>query len=222
MVVMKQKMVWENILGLPVNEGLEQTQAAAHGPNAETLLIEAAQSGDLSAFNELVLHYQQDIFGWVVSLVRDEATAEDIAQQTFVTAYQKIHTFRGESLRAWLFRIARNRSFDHLRYRNRHPSVSLEDDSQEEDAADLLSILPADVLPPEDAVIQAEQAARLQQLLDSLPEPFRNVLQLVDMYAMDYQEAAEVLNLPLGTVKSRLARARVKMRSLFEQSSFLA
>ncbi len=210
-------MICAHVLTYHETDRSDQNRALKLVNARETLLIEAAQRGNMPAFNQLVLAYQDDVYAWVASLMCDEAAAEDITQFTFITAYQKIQTFRGGSLRAWLFRIARNRSLDEMRSRRRHPSVSLEGDPRDEEAESLLSILPADVPPPEEVVIQTEQTGWLMQLLDGLPEPFRQALQLVDLYDMDYQEAADVLGLPLGTVKSRVARARVRLRDLILQ-----
>jgi len=214
---MEQELVWENQQPYSPAGRVEQNWTTQPGPHNETMLIQAAQAGNLSAFNQIVLSYQDDLFAWAASLVHDDATADDITQMTFVTAYQKINTFRGGSLRAWLFQIAKNRSIDHMRYQKRRPTLSLDGSPEDDETGDLISILPADVLPPEEAAIQAEQSERLGRLLNSLPEAFRHVLQLVDMYGMDYQEAADALNLPLGTLKSRLVRARVKLRDLVVQ-----
>jgi RNA polymerase sigma-70 factor, ECF subfamily len=178
-------------------------------------LIQSALSGDLSAFNTLVEMHQDSLYGWVVSLVNDDALADDITQSVFITAYEKLSSFRGGSFRAWLFKIARNRSFDEMRWKKRHPSFSLDEDP--EDDQSLHSILPDHAPLPEDALIDAEQAGQIERMINRLPEVFQQVLRLVDMEGMDYQEAADVLDLPLGTVKSRVARARIKMRRQFQQ-----
>lgn len=187
-------------------------RAPALDSNTETGLIRAAQQGDLSAFNRLVLAHQDNLYGWVFSLVRDKTLADDVTQSTFMTAYEKIATFRGGVLRPWLFRIARNRSFDVLRYQKRHPSVSLDDSTQEDDSIEFLAVLPANSPSPEEAFIQAERTAWLMRLLDKLPGPFREALELIDIFEMDYLEAASVLGVSLGTLKSRVARARLKLR----------
>ena len=204
-------------IGQPAQK-LNGGRAPAPAPQTETGLIRAAQQGDLSAFNRLVLAHQDSLYGWVISLVRDETLADDITQSTFVTAYEKLATFRGVSLRAWLFRIARNRSFDMLRYQKRHPSVSLDDSMQDEDADDLLAVLPSNDPSPEEAYIQAERTAWLMKLMDKLPAPFRQALELIDIFEMDYLEAASVLGVSLGTLKSRVARARLKLREQIKLS----
>ena len=213
---MEQEMLWETPLANQVD--LEQAGRLTQEAGREPGLVRAAQRGDLTAFNQLVLAHQNSLFGWVASLVRDDALADDITQLTFLTAYEKLDTFRGGSLRAWLFTIARNRSLDELRIRKRHPSLSLDGDRQDEDEPGLLSFLPADTLSPEDSFIQAERVLWLHALLKSLPEPLQQVLTLVDLYEIDYQEAAQILGLPLGTLKSRVARARLKLREKIAES----
>jgi RNA polymerase sigma-70 factor, ECF subfamily len=178
--------------------------------------VQAAQSGSLSAFNQLVMLHQDRLFRWVCSLVIDEALADDITQSTFITAFQKIRTFRGGSFRAWLFTIARNRSFDELRRIKRGPSLSVDDTL--EDGRELLSIIPDGSPLPEDILVAAEQSTRIMQLIHHLPDAYKQVLWLVDIEELDYQEASIILSVPIGTIKSRLSRARLKLRHLFYQN----
>lgn len=183
--------------------------------NNEIHLIRAAQHGNVSAFNRLVLAYQDSLYRWALSLVRDEALADDITQIVFITAYEKLSTFRGGSFRAWLFTIARNRSYDELRRHQRRPTFSLDGGTlNDEEPIEIPST--AD-LQPENLLLASERADAIEQLLNRLPDPFQQVVRLVDLEGMNYQEAASVLRLSLGTVKSRLARARLKMRTLFEE-----
>lgn len=184
--------------------------------------IRAAQAGDLSAFNHLVGVHQDSIYGWVLSLVNDSDLAEDITQATFITAYEKLSIFRGGSLRAWLFTIARNRSFDELRRQKRRPILSLDNSPDSEEERDLLSFLPGQDLRPEDIYEANEQAIAIDRMIARLPATFQEVIRLVDLEEMDYNEAASVLGLPMGTLKSRLARARLKMREMLLQSGYLS
>jgi RNA polymerase sigma-70 factor, ECF subfamily len=216
-VDMEQEMVWQQI---PVDWEAEVSvadQSPEFSSTPEANLIRSAQQGNLNAFNQLVLSYQNGIYGWVYSLVHDEDLAEDITQMTFVTAFEKMPAYRGGSYRAWLFKIARNRAYDVMRYNKRRPVVSLDDDPQDEEGRGLMSILPANEPTPEEAYLDMERASWLQAMLNGLPDAFRQVIELVDLFEMDYQEAAEVLGIPVGTVKSRVARARVKLRAQMMQ-----
>ena len=178
----------------------------------EKILIEQAQAGDLDAFNQLVLHYQDGLYHYAVSLVNDPDLAEDITQESLIKAFQNIKNLQGYSFRAWLFRIITNTARDLARRIARHPSVSLypKDGNGEEVESPEWLIDPTSSV--EEIVQGNEFSARLYELLDELPEAYRNVLFLVDVQEMDYIEAAQILNIPLGTVKSRLARARMQMK----------
>ncbi|RPJ45993.1 MAG: sigma-70 family RNA polymerase sigma factor [Chloroflexi bacterium] len=192
----------------------------------EEHLVQAARLGDLSAFNRLVVMHQDTLYRWVLSLVKDDDLAADLTQSTLITAYEKLNTFHGGSFRVWLFIIARNRSFDEFRRQKRRPSISLEagrdqTSSGDDDDFNLLSIISGSSLLPEEEVERAEQAKLISRLVEAIPEGFRQVLQLVDVEGMDYPEAAEVLKIPLGTVKSRLARARLKFRDLARSNHLL-
>lgn len=186
---------------------------------AENNLIQTAVKGDIASFNQLVILHQDSLYWWAYSLVNDEALAEDITQSTFITAYEKLRTFRSGSFKAWLFTIARNRSYDELRRKKRRPSVSLEDTKEEghgwqetlRDSAPL----------PEDALLVSEQSEIIECIISNLPEVFQQVVRLVDLEGLDYQDVAKILDLPIGTVKSRLTRARLKMRHMFQLSRWL-
>jgi RNA polymerase sigma-70 factor, ECF subfamily len=182
------------------------------GQIQEESLILNAKAGDLEAYNLLVLTHQDNLYWWVLSLVHDDRVAMDITQSTFIAAYEKIVTFHHGSFRAWLFRIARNRSYDELRRRRRFPRISLDQTFPEEEDAGLLGLIADEMPHPEELLIQSEQRDTLGKLIARLPESFQEVLQLVDLNGLDYREAADLLKVPLGTLKSRLLRARLKLR----------
>lgn len=196
---------------------MDQETGAAHFTEED--LVQSAAKGDLEAFNRLVILHQDSLYWWVVSLVKDEAQAQDITQLAFITAYEKLSTFRKGSFKAWLFTIARNRSYDELRQRKRRPSLSLDDSA--EDDRDRLEMLPDSAMPPEAALLASEQSELVERMINSLPDGFQQVVRLIDLEGLDYQDAAKVLDLPLGTVKSRVTRARLKMRGLAEQIGLL-
>jgi len=175
-------------------------------------LIERAATGDLEAFNQLVLRYQNLAYSHAYGMLGSPAQAEDATQESFIKAFQAINTFRGASFRAWLLKIVTNSAYDVLRRSHRHPTQPLlpEDENGEElESAAWLVDPSADV---QEVVEQHELSQQVYQALGELPEAFRSVLTLIDVNEMDYTEAAQALNIPLGTVKSRLARARLQMQ----------
>jgi RNA polymerase sigma-70 factor, ECF subfamily len=183
--------------------------------------IQAARRGDLEAFNNLVLAYQDSLYNWVYYLVHDPNLADDVTQTVFITAYEKISSFRNGSFRSWLFQIAKNRSIDLYRSQQRHPTVSLNDSTSDENDQDRIEWLRDDSLSPDEQFEAKEQANLIQKLLQHLPEDYRNVLVLIDLHEMDYEEAAQALRIPLGTVKSRLVRGRLKLRELVKEAALL-
>jgi RNA polymerase sigma-70 factor (ECF subfamily) len=185
----------------------------------ESALICDAQKGDLEAFNHLVLAYQQLVYNVAYRVMGDPAAAEDATQEAFISAYRSMSRFRGGSFRAWLLRIVTNACYDELRRRKRKPSSSLEaltTDTSEPTIADA-SDLHAIPIKPDAAAERAELARAIQDCLNLLPEDFRTVAVLVDIQGYDYQEVATVIRKPLGTVKSRVARARARMRECLQR-----
>lgn len=178
----------------------------------EPYLIQAAQKGDLDAFNSLVLAYQDIVFNQAFRLLGEEDSAADAAQEAFISAYKHINNFRGGSFRAWLLRIVTNASYDDLRQRQRRPTTSLEpiDDTGEEIESPYW-IADTSALPEEEAE-RGEMNQAIADCLQGLPEEFRSAVVLVDVQGFDYSEAAEALGKPVGTIKSRLARARLRLR----------
>jgi len=184
----------------------------------EPSLILKASNGELDAFNELVLQYQDLAYHHAYALLGDPAQAEDATQESFIKAFQALNTMRGVSFRGWLLKIVTNSAYDLMRRAQRHPTQALypEDENGEEvESAAWLVDPTSDV---QDIVEEHERSSQIYQALDQLPEAFRSVLTLIDVNDMDYTEAAEVLGVPLGTVKSRLARARLQMRGKLSSS----
>lgn len=169
--------------------------------------IAAAQRGDVAAFNELVLEYQNLAYSVALRLVGDAETAADVAQDAFLSAYHHLDQFKGGSFRSWLLRIVTNGSYDVLRARKRHGDESL-DELMEESSFDAPD--PGEL--PEKLALRAEQIAGLEASLQVLALPQRTVLVLYDVHGLSYDEIAATLGLNLGTVKSRLNRARGHLR----------
>jgi len=190
-----------------------QLRHSGHICMDENSLIEASQQGDLNAFNQLVLNYQAQAFNLALRLLNDEAGAADAAQISFINAYQHIRSFRGGSFRAWLLRIVTNQCYDELRRQKRAPSQSLDvvDPHSEEEIEDPIWLTDDSSLPEEE-VMQKELERAIQRCIGLLPDDFRAVVLLVDVNGLDYRETAQIARVPLGTVRSRLARARQRLQ----------
>ncbi len=182
----------------------------------EAALIRSAQSGNLEAFNCLVRVYQDTLFNQAYRLMGDPDAAADAVQEAFISAYRSLGSYRGGSFRAWLLRIVTNTCYDEIRRRKRRPTTSLEplDDAGEEIESPHWMADPSGT--PEEWVERVELARAIQRCLGDLPEDFRAVLVMVDMQGLDYSEAAQAIGAPLGTVKSRLARARLRIRDCLQ------
>lgn len=185
-----------------------------HGrtPHTGETLVTAAAGGELEAFNELVLQYQSIVYRHACFITEDPHLAEDIAQESFLRAFRGLHSFRGGSFRAWMLRIVTNTAYDLLR-RSRHYSLQpLFPEDKEGEPLESPHWLADPAASVQAAVERNEEISRLYHALQELPLPYRNVITLIDLFDLDYQEAAQVLQVPVGTIKSRLARARMQMR----------
>lgn len=182
----------------------------------EIALIASAKEGDLESFNRLVLAYQDMVYAQAYRLLNDEPAANDASQEAFISAFRSIRKYRGGSFRAWLLRIVTNASYDELRRRKRRPTVPLEplDDMGEEVENPTWIADPGET--PEDAFERTELGNALQQCIKNLPTEFGAVLYLIDVQGLDYNEVSQVIEKPLGTVKSRLARARLRLRDCLQ------
>jgi RNA polymerase sigma-70 factor (ECF subfamily) len=184
----------------------------------EASLIADAQKGKIDAFNELVLTYQQQVYNLAYRIMGDPASAADATQDAFISAYQSLSRFRGGSFKSYLLRIVSNRCYDELRRRKRRPATSFEDVEIDEDANPMLANGGED---PEEYTERQEMADVLQAGIETLPSDQRVTLVLSDVQGMSYEEIAEVTEVALGTVKSRLARARSKLRDYLRDNGEL-
>lgn len=177
----------------------------------EMTLISSALAGELDSFNTLVLVYQNLVYNVAFRILGERFAAEDATQEAFILAFRKLSSFRGGFFRSWLVCIVINVCYDELRRRKRHPTSSLEfhDEMGEEIETLKWMVDPGEL--PEEKLERADLARTLQAAIDKLPLEYRLVVVLVDIQGMDYVETAETLGLPLGTVKSRLARARARL-----------
>src|SRR6266852_7728969 len=189
-------------------------------PDSGTLepALRAAQRGDVAAFNTLVLTYQRQLYNVCYRTLGNSEDAADAAQDALLSAFRGLKTFYGPAsgLRGWLLRIAVNACYDHLRRRQRRPADSLDalgatDPEHEISAAERLAD-PGQT--PEQRSVSAETADAIQAALDRLPPDQRLTVILCDVQGLSYDEVAETMSVELGTVKSRLSRARAQLREL--------
>jgi RNA polymerase sigma-70 factor, ECF subfamily len=183
----------------------------------ENLLIESARKGDLDSFNRLVLAYQDLAFNLAARMLSDSDLAEDVTQTAFLSAYRSLESFRGGSFKAWVMRMVTNACYDELRRRQRHPTTPLEPVDEDDEEIESPTWIADDGPSPEESLERRELEQAIQNCLTGLDEEFRAVVVMIDLQGMDYSEVSIALNRPLGTVKSRLARARLKLRDCLHQ-----
>jgi RNA polymerase sigma-70 factor (ECF subfamily) len=182
----------------------------------ELALIRSAQRGDLDAFNRLVLAYQDALFNTALRILGDEDLAADATQEAFLSAFRGLNAFRGGSFKAWLLRTVTNACYDELRRKQRRPTTPLEPDSADGDEMDSPRWLADPKLTPEQQIEADELEHAIQHCLESLPLEFRTVVVMADIQGLDYTEVAAAIRAPLGTIKSRLARARLRLRECLQ------
>lgn len=203
---------------------------APHEPNGgerapddlERRVIERAQRGDVEAFNTLVTHYQSMAYGLALRMIGSHEAAADVTQDAFFSAYRNIGSYHGSSFRSWLLRIVSNGCYDYWRAQRRRPSTSLEalregaSDAFDEGLSDAaLGEAGADpTWDPDRVALRRETISAIEAALLQLPPEQRLAVVLCDVQGLDYEEVARVMAVPLGTVKSRIARARDRLRRL--------
>jgi len=179
----------------------------------EQELISRSHDGDIEAFNQLVERYQRLVYNLALRMLGNAETAEDAAQDTFLSAYKAIGKFRGGSFRAWILRIAANACHDEMRAARRARVASLDDLMEE--LGDFIA--DNDAESPEDYTLRRELSRFINEGLTHLPEDQRLVVILCDIQGLSYEEISEATNSSLGTVKSRLNRGRARLRDFFLQ-----
>ncbi len=178
----------------------------------EYSLIQSAQRGDLDSFNSLVLHYQDMVFNTALRILSDDDLAADATQEAFLSAFRSITSYRGGSFKAWLMRTVTNACYDELRRQKRKPTTPLEPEMDDGDEIDSPRWLADPNMTPSQQAEADELEHAIQHCLETLPTEFRSVVVLADIQGMDYSEVAMASRVPLGTIKSRLARARLRLR----------
>ncbi len=183
----------------------------------ETELVQAARQGNLDAFNQLVLKYQNQVFNHASRLLGNHDIAEDIAQDAFILAFRKIHQYRGGSFRAWLLKIVTNLCYSEMRTWKRNTFQALEPINEEGEVNESPQWIKDPKPLPEEEAEAKELCETLEITLNKIPSIYRIVLSLVDIQELNYMEAASVMAVSIGTVKSRLARGRMQFRRVMKE-----
>ncbi len=187
----------------------------------ESKLIMRAIQGNLDAFNQLVVIYQTAVYNTALRIMNDSEAADDITQTAFISAWQHMESFKGDSFKPWILRITINACYDEIRRLRRHPSTPLEPVTEEnEENEDAVWLIDPN-LQPDEVSLQKDTMAAVAECMGSLPEEYRTVLMLIDVHEFNYQDAADMISKPLGTIKSRLLRARLRMRTCLESKGEL-
>ena len=182
----------------------------------ELALITSAQRGDLDSFNTLVLHYQDIVFNTALRILGDDELAADASQEAFISAFRSISSFRGGSFKAWMLRTVTNACYDELRRQKRRPTTQLEPETDDGEEMDSPRWLADPGMTPEQKAEADDLEHAIQHCLDALPTEFRAVVVMADIQGLDYTEVAIAAHVPLGTIKSRLARARLRLRECLQ------
>lgn len=171
-------------------------------------LVERVQRGDKAAFDLLVAKYQRKIFRLLSRLVRDPAEIEDVAQEAFIKAYRALPNFRGDSaFYTWLYRIAINTAKNYLVSQGRRAPTTTEADIEEAETFDDGDQL-RDLNTPDSMLLSKQVAEAVNRAIDALPEDLRTAIVLRELEGLSYEEIAESMGCPIGTVRSRIFRAR--------------
>lgn len=182
----------------------------------ERALVERSKKGDLSAFDELIKRYEKQVYGFAYRMTQNYDDANDVASEAFIKAFQAIDRFRGDSnFTTWIFRIVTNTYLDKRKRRKSHADYSLDEYIELEESAVARQIQDPSA-GPSDLVELQEREAVIQSAINELPDYQRIMIVLYHMESRSYEEIAEIMDMPIGTVKSRLNRARLALREKLE------
>lgn len=201
------------IIDFPAREIQSEQQAFREAPKMgdreiDQALVERAQSGDKHAFELLVGKYQRKLGRLLSRFIRDAAEVEDVAQEAFIKAYRALPSFRGESaFYTWLYRIAINTAKNYLVSQGRRAPTSTGFDAEEAEGFEEADQL-RDMNTPEAAMLTKEIGQTVNAAMEALPEDLRTAISLREIEGLSYEEIAEVMDCPIGTVRSRIFRAR--------------
>jgi len=180
----------------------------------ERVLIEKSKAGDVAAFEELISSYQKKIFNLAYRMLGNINDADDLAQETFIRVFKSISNFKGESsFSTWIYRIATNVCLDELRKRKNKKAVSLDDEIKVDDG-EIKRQIESDSPLPDEIAEREELRLLVKHAISDLPEEQRLIISLRDIQGLSYDEIAQVLDCPSGTVKSRINRARQALKKI--------
>lgn len=188
----------------------------------EQLLLTYRKTGDRELFAQLVYRYERELFSYLCRYLNDRQMAEDAFQATFLQVHLKCGLFEaGRKVRPWLYTIATHQAIDARRRNKRHRMVSLDSpcESDENDVGRLVHLLESNDADPADSVLHRERTAVIRETLNRLPESMHAVIHLMYYQGLKYREVAEVLEIPIGTVKSRLHAAIHRLTDIWENSN---
>ncbi len=198
-----------------------QLSAKQNPVTDERLLLEYRKTGDRELYAQLVYRYERELFSYLRRYLGNAEMAEDVFQTTFLQVHLKCDQFEaGRRFRPWLYTIATNAAIDARRRNRRHRTVSLDTPREQdhEDVGRLMNLLESGDLDPSDSVVRDEAGRLVRKALNGLPESMHAVIQLVYYQGMKYREAAEVLKVPVGTVKSRMHSAIARLTEIWKTS----
>ena len=198
-----------------------QLKAKTETVTDEQLLLEYRRTGDRELYAQLVYRYERELYSYLRRYLGNAEMAEDVFQAAFLSVHLKRDSFEeGRRFRPWLYTIATNAAIDARRRNKRHRMVSLDTPREQdnEDVGRLVNLLESSDPDPANSVVDSERRRLVRATLDQLPESMNAVIQLVYYQGMKYREAAEVLEIPVGTVKSRLHAAITKLTDVWNTS----
>ena len=181
---------------------------------SDSELIERCKNGDMSAFDQIVQRYEVPLLNFIIRYIGDPESAEDLTQETFIRIYKNVKRYRKDKaeFRTWMYRIAANLCKNELRNRGRRSRIMVNSVSADDDSGDAIENAVDTTAGPDRQLEEKERQELLSQAISSLPDKLRTALILRDVQGMSYEEVSEIVGKPLGTVKSRINRARLMLK----------
>lgn len=201
---------------------MEVTRNLSEKTMADYKIVKDAMAGNQKAFNELLKKYKDSVFFMLMKMVKNREDAEDLMFESFEKAFSSLRHYSPQyAFSTWLFKIASNHAIDFIR-KQKAKIVSLEFDDVNQEEKGYIRSLPADSLTPQEEMVRQQRAALVRQVVSSLKDGYRRLVELRYFEEYSYEEIAEELNLPLGTVKAQLFRARDMLQEAFKKTELAA